>query len=163
LRRRVKETMQTATRITDQLLNASSERPAEVESLCGDYRVGVRLADWDRLGCLLDGLEMRHCRGEPLPIDPARAAARISYLGETLEIIEIEEAEGRAVLRSNPPRTEEARISFFEMVLDRGEGLSLTRYVYDRQRSERSPVPASITRETLERLLQDLNALVQNV
>ena len=149
----------TAIHLTEKLHRIPSGRPAEVWSVEGELRLGVNLADWDRLGCLLERLEMKPIRGCRLEIDPECAADTITYLGEELAVIEKEEARGRAVLRSVHPRREEGRISFFELVLDRAKGMSLARYVYDRSRGERFTVPASMSRETLERLLQDLIAL----
>ena len=51
--------------------------------------------------------------------------------------------------RSYPPRMENGTVSFFEMTLDRSEGLSFTRLCYDRSRATRSPIPACFSRETL--------------
>ncbi len=131
----------------------------EIQIVAGDLQARVRLADWDRLGCLLERLELRHTRGLPLHIAPASVEKAVTYLGETLRVIETEEARGRALLRSAPPSLREGRIAFFEMVLDRGEGLSLARYVYDRERQQRQSVPAPLTRHALEHLLDDLLAL----
>ena len=157
----MKTIMQSAVQLTEKLHRMPSGQPGEIWSVEGDLRLGVNLADWDRLGCLLKKLEMKPMRGHSLEIDPECAADTITYLGEKLEVIEAEEACGRAVLRSAPPRREKEQISFFEMVLDRAKGMSLVRYVYDRLRGERSQVPASLTRETLDRLLKDLITLAR--
>ncbi len=125
----------------------------------GDVEVHLRLADWDRLGCLLERVELRHSRGLPLRITPAAVAETVTYLGEALRVIETEEATGRTILRSAPPSRWEGNIAFFELLLDRAQGLSLTRYAYDRQREERQAIPAPLTRHALERLVDDLLAL----
>jgi len=47
-------------------------------------------------------------------------------------------------------------VHFFEMVIDRREGLSFNRLSYDRSLGSRNPTPIPLTRDTLERLLMDL-------
>ena len=128
----------------------------------GDLQVRLKLADRDRLGCLLERLEIKHSQGDPLGLDPARIAGKVTYLGEALAVIETEENGKKAILRSAPPRTDGEVICFFEMVLDRSEGLSLVRYAYDRIRGERLTVPAPLTISTLDRLLTDLVELAEN-
>jgi hypothetical protein len=134
----------------------------EIQAKVGDLRVRLKLADRDRLGCLLERLEIKHSQGDSLGLDPIRIAGKITYLGEALAVIETEENGQKAILRSAPPRTDGEVICFFEMVLDRSEGLSLTRYAYDRIRGERLAVPAPLTISTLDRLLTDVVELAEN-
>jgi len=130
--------------------------------MVGGLQVRLKLADWDRLGCLLERLEMKHAQGGSLGLDPARIAKKVTYLGEALAVIEAEEDGKKAILRSAPPRRDGEVVCFFEMVLDRSEGLSLVRYAYDRVRGERLTVPAPLTISALERLLADLMVLAEN-
>ena len=152
--------MGNAERIIKQLQNGPSGQAGEILAVDGDLQVRLQLADWDRLGCLVEKLEMKWTNGHPLKLDPARIEKEMTYLGEPLRIIELEKYFGKAILRSFPPRTENGTVSFFEMVLSDAEGLSLTRLAYDRGLERRSLVPAPFTRETLERLLSDLVYLV---
>ena len=147
--------MARAEEIIDQLQKGPSNE-GEILALDGDLQVRLKLADWDRLGCLLEKLEMKTADGHPLNLDPLRIEREMTYLGEPLRIIEMEKHFGKAVLRSFPPRTENGTVSFFEIVLDRSGGLSLTRLTYDRNLGTRSLIPAPFTRNTLERLLLDL-------
>ena len=155
--------MTLAKRITDQLQKAPSGHPGEIQAAGGEFRVEVKLADCDRLGCLLNSLELENSQGGPLALDPSRIEGQVTYLGERLEVIETEGKTGRTILRSAPPRIDGNTISFFEMVLDPDEGLSMARYEYDRERRERTSVPAPLARETLERLLNDLIELAQRI
>jgi hypothetical protein len=125
----------------------------------GSLQVRVQLADWDRLGCLLERLEIRPTDGCSLKIDPLSIEKEIHYLGEPLKIIEMEKSQGKALLRSFPPRRENGTVHFFELVIDPQEGLSLNRLSYDRTLGSRTQTPVSLTRETLERLLADLLSL----
>jgi len=125
----------------------------------GSLQVRVQLADCDRLGCLLERLEVRPTHGCSLKIDPLWIEKEIHYLGEPLKIIELEKFQGKALLRSFPPRRENGTVHFFELVIDPGEGLSLNRFSYDRSLGSRTQTPVPLTRETLERLLADLVSL----
>jgi len=154
--------MKPAEHIIDQIQRILSGPAGEIQARMGDLQVRLKLADRDRLGCLLERLEIRHAQGDSLGLDPARIAGKVTYLGEVLAVIEAEENGKKAILRSAPPRTDGEVVSFFEMVLDRSEGLSLVRYAYDRVRGERLTVPAPLTTSTLERLLTDLMDLAEN-
>jgi len=63
-------------------------------------------------------------------------------------------------MRSTPPRINGQRTCYFEMLLNPCKGLSLLRYSFDSKIGERISVPAPLTRETLERLIEDLVDLV---
>jgi hypothetical protein len=140
----------------EQLQKAPPDQAADIRVSDEALRLDLKLADWGRLGCLLSRLEMEHAREGQLKIDPDQISKKISYLEERLEIIESEGEEGKTILRSSPPRTDGDVISFYEVVLDRATRLSLTRYRYEHKADERTPIPASLARETLERLLRDL-------
>jgi hypothetical protein len=142
--------------LMEQLQKAPPDQAANIRVSEGTLRLNLKLADWGRLGCLLDRLDMEHVREAQLKIDPDQISKKISYLEEGLEIVESEGGEGRTILRSSPPRTDGDVISFYEVVLDRATRLSLTRYRYDHRTDERTPTPAPLARETLERLVRDL-------
>lgn len=143
-------------RINKQLQSAPSAQAVQVEASDEKLRVEVKLADFTRLGCLLDSLHLEHVQGGPLAIDPAQLVEQITYLGERLEVIETEGEEGLTILRSAPPRVDGEVISFFEMVLDGSQRLSLSRYTYDPKTEARTPMSAPLTRDALERLIGDL-------
>jgi len=126
----------------------------------GDLEVRIHLADWDRLGCVLEKLEMKGPDGTRLKPDPIRMEKEINYLGEPLKIIELEKHCGRALLRSYPPRSEDGGPSFFELMVDPVEGLCFKRLAYDRILGKRYQTPVPLTRDTLLRLLGDLVRLL---
>ena len=154
--------MKPAEHIISQIPRVLSGPAGEIQAMVGDLQVRLKLADRDRLGCLLEKLEIKHAQGNPLGLDPTRIAGKVTYLGEALAVIEVEGSGKKAILRSAPPRKDGELISFFEMVLDRSEGLSLVRYAYDGVRGERLTVSAPLTMSTLVRLLTDLMDLVEN-
>ncbi len=146
--------------IIHQLQKGPTGQTGEILAVDGDLQVRVQLADWDRLGCLLEKLEMKCTNGRSFKLDPVRIEKEMTYLGEPLRIIELEKYFGKAILRSFPPRMENGTVSFFEVVLNDAEGLSLTRLAYDRSVGKRSTIPIPFTQDTLERLLADLVYLI---
>jgi hypothetical protein len=140
----------------EQLQKSPPGQPADIRASDEKLRMDLKLADWDRLGCLFARLDMEHTTEGQLRIDPVRISEKISYLEERLEVIEREGGEGRTVLRSSPPRADGDAISFYELVLDQSTRFSLARYRYDYKTEERTPATASLARDTLERLLNDL-------
>ncbi|NWF56600.1 MAG: hypothetical protein HXY45_17585 [Syntrophaceae bacterium] len=145
-----------AENILHQVQKGASESNKQILASDGNLQVRVQLADWDRLGCLLEKLEIRPAARSSLNIDPLWIEKEINYLGEPLKIIELEKHRGKALLRSFPPRRGNGTVHFFEMVIDRREGLSFNRLSYDRSLGCRTQTPVPLTRETLERLLADL-------
>lgn len=145
----------------EQLQKAPPDQAADLRASDEKLRLNLKLSDWGRLGCLLDEFDVEHTREGQLKIDPVRISKKISYLGERLEVIESEGGEGRTILRSSPPRTDGDGISFYEMVLDRATRLSLARYRYDHKTAQRTPMPAPLARDTLERLVGDLISMAQ--
>ncbi len=145
-----------AENIVKQLQNWPAGQAGEFLASDGELQVSVKMADSDRLGCLLERLEMKGTGGHPLALDPVRVEQEVTYLGEPLKIVELEKYRGKALLRSFPPRRENGTVLFFELVIDRNEGLSLHRFAYDRSLGTRSHTPVPVTRDTLERLLADL-------
>lgn len=140
--------------IIDQIKKGPPAESGEIHAGDSDLRLHIKLADWDRLGCLVERVEMKQSR--PLRLDPDRISREVSYLGEALRVIERDEKNKKFILRSGVPLQEGDRISFYEMALDIADGLSLVRFAYDRKLGERFSVPASLTRDTLERLLTNL-------
>jgi hypothetical protein len=154
-----KKMIASAENIMEQVRKGPWEPHNQILVSDGSLQVRVQLADCDRLGCLLERLEVRPIHGSSLKIDPLWIEKEIHYLGEPLKIIEMEKFQGKALLRSFPPRRENGTVHFFELAIDPREGLSLNRLSYDRTLGSRTQTPVPLTRETLERLLADLVSL----
>jgi hypothetical protein len=147
--------------ISEQLQKAPVDQASLIQVSDGELRVEVKLADWNRLGCLLDTLNLEKSHCGKLNLHPSQIVARVTYLGERLETTEIEGEAGRAILRSNPPRRDGDVVSFFEVVLNQGKDVSLVRYKYDPEVGERVQVPVPLSRDTLDRLMGDLIQLAR--
>jgi hypothetical protein len=146
----------------EEIMNQLGKWPAgqggEFRAAEGNLQVRVKMSEADRPGCLLETLELKSTSGL-LSLDPLRVEKEVNYLAEPLKIVELKKHQGRAILRSFHPRTENGTVSFFERVIDRTGGLSLGRLAYNRNLRTRSQTPVLLTRDTLERLLSDLVSL----
>ncbi len=123
-----------------------------------DSRLGIELhlSAWNRLGCLLEGITLERRGDAQLSLDPSRIVEQVTYLEESLSVIETEIETGRAVLRSSPPRICGSNTIFFEVDLNQRRGLTLRRYSYDRDLGGRFPIVTPLSNATLERLVGDL-------
>ena len=83
---------------------------------------------------------------------------RISYLMESLGLIEIDAQNGTALVRSKTPTQSQNSRDYFEMLLELNKrgGLSLKRYRYRTGNSQRIAVEMCLTHEVLYRLAEDL-------
>jgi hypothetical protein len=146
--------------INDQMASAASGTPTKIQASDGKLRVEMTLEDCDRLGCLFKRLDLEWTLGSKLAIDPAQIESRVTYLGEKIQLLETEGGKGKTILRSTPPRIDQEATSFFEMVLNPSRGLSLVRYKFDPKTRQRTSVAAPLARETVERLIKDLIAII---
>ena len=150
-----------AENIIEQLQRSPLAQAAEILSFDDTLRLELRLADCDRLACLLDSLKLEHKQVGSLALDPERIETQVTYLGERLKTIETGGRERKTIMRSLPPRVWQDVVSFFEIVLERSTSLSLVRYMYSPKLGRRIAVPATLTWDTLERLISDLIELVR--
>jgi len=88
-----------------------------------------------------------------------RLAARLTYLMETLVVLETDPLGGEVELRSRTPTPRGGKRSYYELRLRRNVSLSLVRVAYDESTRRRETIPCQLTREALERLVDDLVAL----
>ena len=86
-------------------------------------------------------------------------AERLTYLMEPIAPIEIDAQECVVQLRSNPPQCDDDGRSYYELIVRRGGEISLARYRKENG-SARRPIPATVTREVLLRLVNDFCAVL---
>jgi hypothetical protein len=135
------------------------EGAVEIRRRRGPWTLRLRVADADRLGVLLDEAELAR-EGPAEPGDLERQAKGLheelrSY-GERMALLEIEEARGRAILRSATPLLLPEAIEYDEAELEGGRRVVVRRYRFDRPSGERRPVPANLGAEALPRLAREL-------
>lgn len=83
---------------------------------------------------------------------------RLSYLLETLALLEVDEEQGQVLIRSNPPDRQGSATTYYEVLLRQdGPGrFALRRYEARKGIAGRSPVDMQLTHEVLKRLARDL-------
>jgi len=112
----------------------------------------------DGLACSLDSIVVSSERTAATSIGEMKRrgehlVARLSYLMEPLDVIEVDEHLQVVQLRSSPPHREEGAIRYYELELRPGE-YSLRRYRKQPQCS-REAIPITVTREVFRRLVTD--------
>ena len=148
-------------------LSAEPQRPLRcVEH--GPISVEAHALEFDRLGCSFAELTVRSI--EPVEKEPSvkaraeRMADSVTYLMERLALVEIDEASQRAQLRSAPPWQAGGAVEYYEAFLssemDGTLQVHLARYRQDAGAQRRRSVPLNLTREVLQRLLDDLAEVV---
>lgn len=80
---------------------------------------------------------------------------RVTYLMEPLRVLEIDTEERHVELRSPQPTQRQGGRFFYQAVLDHSGLLTLKRFRFDEADRKREQVPLQLTRETLERLMED--------
>lgn len=124
---------------------------------------GIKLmadvVDMDKYGILITRIEMEKSErgtGDKSPTELAQAQAnflcqRLTYLLETLELVELDQTSSTALLRSSKPFAGQ----YYEVEVQAGEKLSFMRYkAMDGEKRE--AIDFSFTIESFERLAEDL-------
>lgn len=151
------------------LQSGASEAPLTISVEGDPERLDCHLLVVERLACqvLSVSLEVPTPYSSPAPPDPpdlgGRASLRqraqrlesaISYLEEPLQLVEFDSQTGHVMLRSAPPRRLGAQRLYFELVAG-PRRIQLQRWTVQTA-TPRAAIPATLTRETLDRLVADL-------
>lgn len=131
-----------------------------VKTKKGEFHTVLHFCDQDRIGCLLEGVEIKPLNDTRLLIDPSLVSKTLAHLDGGLAVVEVEGPGQRAVLKSALPRSIGSTIQYFEMVIDPRNGLVLRRCVFDYGSGERSTIPFAMTRDNLDRLVNGLKQLL---
>ncbi len=89
-----------------------------------------------------------------------RLTARLTYLMEPLVVLEHDPVDNQVEIRSESPTRRSGRRTYYEVRLHPRGTLRLSRVSYDEATRQRQPASCQLTRETLERLADDLVASV---
>jgi hypothetical protein len=87
-----------------------------------------------------------------------RLTKRVTYLMEPLKVLEINDQGGEVQLRSQSPTPRADQKAYYEMRLFRQGKLRMERFAFDETTRQRRQIPCQLTRETLERLADDIAA-----
>lgn len=129
----------------------------------GGHRLRLDLIASGPVGLAFDALSYSAAPAPDLSTEALRAwadrlAGRVTYLMEPLVVVELDPVAGEAELRSHAPTPRGEVKSFYEVHLNRSGHLDLSRVIFDDLSRRRRPAPCQLTREVLERLLDDLVA-----
>jgi hypothetical protein len=124
-------------------------------------RLTLHLTALDSVGLACSSLEFTTVGRPELSADALkrwgeRLAARVTYLMEPLKVLEVDPSGGEVQMRSQSPTPRDEKRSYFEIELTRQGTLSMARYAYVEASRQRSQIPCQFTRETLERLADDI-------
>lgn len=147
-------------RSVGQFLQGVATEERHISTSKGDFLLITKFSDVDRIGCVLDTLEIVPECACRLFLEPGRVARALAYMEGGMAVVEVERPGKRAILRSAFPRTEGHFIGFMEIVVDPTKGFSLTHYVYDESTGERRRQPVAMTKESVLRISEDLTRLI---
>ena len=85
---------------------------------------------------------------------------RLTYLMEPISPIELDAEACIVQLRSNPPQRDDDGRSYYELSVNRGGQIALSRYRKENGNA-RQPIPATVTREVLLRLVSDFCGVLE--
>jgi hypothetical protein len=122
----------------------------------------------ETLSCAFRELRMSADELKSAPLQALKAWAdrlcqRVTYLLEQIGPIEADDQDNTILVRSTPPATESARISFYEMLVNGQGTVNLRRYTRDARDGDRRQVDIQITNEVLQRLVRDIVAALPAV
>lgn len=148
-----------------------NDHPAlRVEAEHEEFRLMVEFEDIDKIGLRLRRFGAQ--KASPFAdatFDLARlrrqadeVVRRVSYLTEDVALIELDEKNGQAQVRSARGKNDQKNAGYYEILLNGNDSLSFCRYKIagDNSRAARSAVPIIMTHDIFERLVNDLAAVL---
>ncbi len=138
--------------------------PAEGE----EPSVGLTIADADRYSVILLNLEVNY--GQPAPSSNLQGYAdqaiqRLTYLEEPLVLVELDEEDNLAQLRSQVDEPPTGPITYWEVLIWDQPHLraTLARYGWSPDKPEREAIPYPATFTQAARMAEDLAVSLKNV
>ena len=123
----------------------------------------LEIQDSDKYGFLVRSIAARNTAPAApdnlktfLTKQAAELEKRLTYLLEHFRLLELDEFQHTAQVRSHVPYRQDGMIHYYEALLREGSELLFARYHHETQRGQREIEPTYITKEALVRLLNDL-------
>lgn len=129
----------------------------------GPNRLALDLTALDSVGVAFDALEFATTARPEWSTDELtawgeRIAQRVTYLMEPLKVVEIDADQGEVQIRSDGPTPRAEHRSYYEVLLGRSGTCRLHRFTFDETTRRRQRASCNLTREVLERLIDDIAA-----
>jgi hypothetical protein len=160
--------MKLSQKLTDELKQLAGHtgpvvKTVSVSDSAAGIDVALDLTAVDSLSCSLAELRLRVPSLSNAGIDVLRTWAsdfckRITYLLEHIGPLEVDQANGKVLVRSTPPDRQDATTTFYEILLQShaNGNFTLRRYRTEKNPPSRSRVDIFVTHEVLSKLVNDL-------
>jgi hypothetical protein len=127
----------------------------------GRYVWDFKFQGLDQLGLLFSQLKLtaKFVPSSPIAKQAEAISKKLTYLAEGFRFLEHDIDQRMLFLRSSSTQQRNDRAYYFEIVLKGGSELVLDHYEFDRASGQRRSAPANLSRDTFERLLQDLQTI----
>jgi hypothetical protein len=126
------------------------------------WRIALTADRCDDLGCLTWELQLTRTApavdGGTLRAWAEQSASRVTGLLEALQVVEVDEARGEALLRSDEPRRRGENLFYYEVLLRSTREALVRRYQAVSLAGRREQVAFALTHEVLAKLVTDLIA-----
>jgi len=159
-----------AVRRTENLPKADTDSGYVIAAEVDSMRVTAEIQDFDKFSCILKTLAVRRVQAPPANValkalllrQAAECERRISYLLENFRLLEVDEENYLAQVRSAAPHQKRDEKFYYEALLQHGLGAAFARYRQTREGGSRELVVCHLTQEALERLVDDLAAVLRS-
>jgi hypothetical protein len=129
-----------------------------------DLNFQIRFKDLDKLGIVVDYISIHKVTPildveiltKKLEEQSQEIQERLTYLLEAFRLLELDQMNKRAQLRSYPPYKDENSKYYYEIILDEANRVHFQRYQYSKIEKRFEKTTSQLTLEIFERLINDL-------
>jgi hypothetical protein len=138
-----------------------------VKEQLDNIHLQVEIEDFDKFSYMVRSVSMTHSQTLAAPVkdvllrQAGEIERQISYLLEGFRLVEVDEVNGTAQIRSITPYKKGDERLYYEVLLRGGNSLTFTRYRKQHPTGKRQIVPSHLTQEIFERLVDDLVAVIR--
>jgi len=147
-------------KIIEELAGAKSPKPLKLTVSDHGVEVHVELEDFDRLGCLLKGVEifMEESCEDRIEAQSNNIMDKITYLIDRFKVVELDNFNHQVLLRSEKPLTYDNSLLYDEIIIQKGNHLKLHRVCFDVGKREQMEAHSNISLDLLAKLITDLTS-----
>lgn len=153
-----------ATRLTENVKSNGQDSGYVIDEKIDSMRVRLEIEDFDKFSYFVKTLSVAQTQAPPASVSlkdlllrqVGEIERRITYLLERFQVLEVDEYNCLAQVRSATPYQKNGEKFYYEVLLQHGIGATFSRYLHSNQAGQRELVPCHLTQETLERLIEDL-------
>lgn len=158
-----------ALRLTENVTLNRQDSGYVMEEKIDDMRLRLEILDFDKFSYIVKTLEVARLQAPPANVplqdlllrQAGEIERRITYLLENFNLLEVDEYNGLAQVRSAAPYQKNGEKFYYEVLLQHGLGATFSRYLQPHPAGQRELVPCHLTQEMCERLIDDLAATVR--